>query len=83
MVQDKGGTYDRAIGWIIEQINKTSNKLDFPDFQRGCPQLVKGLRSQPFWDTSEFAWISRVEENFETIREELRSLEGTSSFQVL
>jgi hypothetical protein len=52
--------------------------------KRKCPSLIPGLRSTPFWDTSQedMAWTRILEEKYEVIREELLSLNGQRKFQV-
>jgi aspartate beta-hydroxylase len=30
-------------------------------WQKGCPNLIPGLRASPVWDTSEFPWIRDLE----------------------
>ncbi len=47
-----------------------------------CPNLIPGLRAQPFWNVEEFPWIQHLQNSFEDIRNEFLALRGTDSFQV-
>lgn len=67
--------------WMLNKINGIKFPKGFHDRQKGCPDLVPGLRSQPFWDTKEFPWVAELEANYETIRDELLALRGEEGFQ--
>jgi aspartate beta-hydroxylase len=51
------------------------------DWQAGCPNLVRGLRAQPVWDTAEFPWIAALEAACPAIVAELEALKGKNAFQ--
>uniref|UniRef100_A0A0G4IEP4 Aspartyl/asparaginy/proline hydroxylase domain-containing protein n=1 Tax=Chromera velia CCMP2878 TaxID=1169474 RepID=A0A0G4IEP4_9ALVE len=42
-------------------------------FHEPSTEFVPGLTAQPWWDPSQFPWISKLEENVETIQEELET----------
>ena len=42
--------------------------------QKGCPEIIPGLRAKPFWDTDDLPWVKVIEDHFEVIRAELMSL---------
>ena len=71
---------DHVRQWMLNKINGIKHPKGFHEKQRGCPDLVPGLRSQPFWDTSEFPWVKELEANYEVIKEELLSLRSQSGF---
>ena len=66
---------------MLQKINGVKHPKGFHEKQRGCPDLVPGLRSQAFWDTSEFPWVQELEANYEVIKEELLSLRSKTGFQ--
>lgn len=82
MVNDTDGNYERAVGWLVGELNKAQDKSSFPCTQRGCPQLVRGITSSSFWETDMFPWIQEIENEIPMIRSELLALRGSDSFQV-
>lgn len=66
--------------WLLTKIN---NKVLRPPNPRqlGCPDIMPGLRAHPWWDVSEFPWISQVEAYFQDIHEELLALHYKGGFQ--
>lgn len=66
--------------WVLSKIN---NKKVQPigEMQKGCPEIIPGLRANPWWDTTEFGWVSEVESNYELIKTELLSLYTKGGFQ--
>lgn len=51
---------------------------NFTSWQKGCPELMEGLRSIPIWDTKNLPWVKLVEENFEAIRSELLQIRSAA-----
>lgn len=51
---------------------------DFTSWQKGCPDLMEGLRPIPIWDTKNLPWVKVVEENFEAIRSELLQIRSAA-----
>lgn len=67
--------------FLLTNLNKTV-KLCHP-LQVGCPNIIPGLRAQPFWETSEFPWVKDLEESFHIILEEFQGMkEQGMLFQV-
>lgn len=50
-------------------------------FQRGCSDLVPGLRAQGWWERTELPWLDSLEARVADIREELLALRETGGFQ--
>ena len=51
----------RVKGWLMRKMNHVRSRPELADeWQKGCPELIPGLRSRAFWDTKEFEWIPRV-----------------------
>jgi hypothetical protein len=46
--------------------------------KKGCPQLIPGLRSFPFWSTEEFPWIISLEGILLDIIEEFHNLKNVT-----
>jgi len=70
----------RIRNWLFSRLN--GKKVPVQDeLQKGCPEIIPGLRAYPWWDTKEFEWISKLEENYEVIRDELLSLRNQKGFQ--
>lgn len=42
-------------------MNGIRRPSDCPDMQKGCPEVIPGLRALPFWDASNLPWISEVQ----------------------
>ena len=51
------------------------------NWQEGCPNIVRGLRAHPIWNTDEFPWIKALEALYPVIALELDGLQGKSAFQ--
>lgn len=47
--------------------------------QKGCPQLIPGLRTNPYWNSSEFPWIDEVQQQFHNIRGEFLNMRNHSN----
>jgi aspartate beta-hydroxylase len=89
----------RVISYLLDELNQRSNTsrrkhssettLDGApiDWQRGCPNLISGLRAIPVWDhrsictEEEFPWLSSLEAAAPDVLEELNNLRGKRSFQ--
>ena len=59
---------ERARHWLLNQINK-KKYISPHEWQRGCSEVIPGLRGIPWWDTSEFPWVKEFEKHYETIRD--------------
>jgi hypothetical protein len=67
-----------------DEISSVTNLIPNYDWQCGCPERVRGLRSIPVWPRTELAFVAVLEESFETIRNEFlaaRSCGVCSLFQ--
>lgn len=83
-VQDEGLIHLRQ--WLLRRINPTSLRevpAGCSSLQRGCPDLIPGLRSKPFWDATDFPWVRDLEAQASSIRGELLQLRRSekSGFQ--
>ncbi len=66
--------------WLIHWIN--GKKVPpVHERQRGCPEIIPGLRAMPWWDSAEFPWLAELEALYPVIREELLELRGAGGFQ--
>jgi aspartate beta-hydroxylase len=50
----------RIRDWIINKMNGMKRPANCPEMQRGCPEVIPGLRAYPFWDSKNLPWISEV-----------------------
>jgi aspartate beta-hydroxylase len=66
--------------WLMKKVN---GQIIMPPHvrQRGSPDIIPGLRAQPWWDTAEFPWVAEIEAHHEEIREELLNLRQSRGFQ--
>ena len=76
----------RLLGYVLDVLNNSNKKAAFPkivqaNWQCGCPNIIKGLRACPIWNTSEFPWIRILEGASAGIYLELMALRGQKSFQ--
>jgi hypothetical protein len=76
----------RVVGYTLDVVNDKSNRNKIitgssVDWQKGCPNIIRGLRASPFWDTGEFPWIKNLEAACSGICSELLDLKGHHSFQ--
>eukprot|EP01041_Mallomonas_annulata_P000927 gene928-1797_t len=82
---DTEGGSDRLshfLNYLMSRITTYKPYASLNDtYQRGCPNIIPGLRAQPFWNTELLPWTIILEENFESIRAEFMSLKGGNSFQ--
>ena len=72
--------------WMLHRINgRLSIPTPLSDWQRGCPEILGGLRAQPFWGRADgvLEWLRPFEEHFEEIRCELLALRSQRGFQPL
>jgi len=69
--------------WMLHRINGRLAAPPLSDWQRGCPEILGGLRAQPFWERGVFEWLRPFEEHFEEIRSELLALRSQRGFQPL
>ena len=79
--------FQRVIGYVLDIVNNVNprkpdqNKSPHTSGQSGCPNIIRGLRANPVWDTSEFPWIKAFEAAGPAICAELIALRGLNSFQ--
>jgi len=69
-------TFSRAVGYLLNLLNKrgsSSGDIRLTG-QFKCPQLIPGLRGQPFWDASQLPWIAQLEASYEDIKREFLAL---------
>jgi hypothetical protein len=72
---------NHVMTFLLTNLNKTE-RLCHP-LQIGCPNIIPGLRAQPFWDTSEFPWVKDLEASFPILLEEFLGMkEQGMLFQV-
>ena len=87
MASDVDGTFARVQPWLLNQLNGVRKLPEgFSPWQKGCPGLIPGLRSMPFWETPEvraewLPWCSALEDSFEAIKAELLTLRGQNAFR--
>lgn len=62
--------FKRVMGYLFQILNNNKqNHCDVIDssidgsnlWQSGCPNVIRGLRASPFWNTNEFPWIKNLE----------------------
>jgi hypothetical protein len=86
------GELPHVVSWLNELSSPnskgfTTSALSPPSkWQRGCPEIIPGLRSVPVWrEGTEDSFMSRIlqslRESYLAIKEELLSLRGTGGFQ--
>jgi aspartate beta-hydroxylase len=68
----------RVMRFLLTSLNKT-DRLCHP-LQSGCPNIIPGLRAQPFWDSVEFPWVERLEAACGTIVEEFHAMKDKGHF---
>ncbi|CAG9315896.1 unnamed protein product [Blepharisma stoltei] len=66
--------------WMLAKLNNKRIPPIAP-MQRGCPEIIPGLRAHPWWDANEFPWIRDIEANYEVIKSELLALYNKGGFQ--
>ncbi|EKX52170.1 hypothetical protein GUITHDRAFT_102072 [Guillardia theta CCMP2712] len=73
----------RIRDWLLLRINNKHRAPPASRWQKGCPDLVPGLRALPFWDRGmpEMGWVREIEDHFEDVKEELLNLRGKKGFQ--
>ena len=73
----------RVREWVLLRINSRLRAPPQSRWQAGCPDIMPGLRAQPFWSKEEkgFEWLSELEANSDAIRDELLTLRGSLGFQ--
>jgi len=67
--------------WILLKMNNKIQPDNIHVRQRGCIDIVPGLRIQAWWDPKEFPWIITLIENIKIIQEELNILRDNTGFQ--
>eukprot|EP00904_Undaria_pinnatifida_P007064 jgi/Undpi1/3488/HiC_scaffold_16.g06860.m1 len=85
--------FTRVRRWLIGRLNafgrqrSASGSATFPlppgasQWQRGCPEIIPGLRSKAFWSREELPWVADFEKGFDNVRKELVALRGRGGFQ--
>jgi len=63
----------RVMSYILDRVNGRRSRCR-DAWQRGCPQIIPGLRASKFWDPDQFSWIKDLRKSFPKIREEVMSL---------
>lgn len=74
----------RVVQYLLDEINLSSKltksniekNIFIKDWQAGCPNRIKGLTGNPFWDTSQLPWVKLLEDSFEDIKSEFLALKG-------
>ncbi|EGR28675.1 hypothetical protein IMG5_170590 [Ichthyophthirius multifiliis] len=59
----------------------SQNLENAPPQQKGCPEIIPGLRAQPIWTNQDLTWITQIETHFQEIKEEVLSLRNQKGFQ--
>lgn len=57
------GSFDRLKNYLMAKINK-QHILPPTEGQKGCPDIIPGLRAKPWWDAEEFPWMKHFEDNY-------------------
>ena len=65
--------FDRVRKHFMHLLNNRRGTPPTPH-QRGCPEILPGLRAMPFWDASQFAWARKLQANVGAIKAELLAL---------
>jgi aspartate beta-hydroxylase len=83
--QNVSADFLRVTGYVLDMINKHSGNIKANVTpcagQMGCPNVIRGLRAFPIWDTHELPWVRELEAAGPAICEELMALRGHNSFQ--
>ena len=66
----------RVMAFLLASMNNRRPKCK-NSWQRGCPQIIPGLRASQFWDPNQFEWIEDLRRTFPKIREEVLSLRSS------
>jgi hypothetical protein len=72
---------DRLRAWLLLQLNNQKYPPTVNSWQRGCPQVIPGLRAIPLWDSSLLAWLDEFRQSYPAIKKELLSLRNANGFQ--
>mgnify|MGYP001216781997 FL=1 len=67
----------RVMAYLLARMNYRRTKCK-DTWQRGCPQIIPGLRASNFWDPDQFEWINKLRCAFPKIREEVLALRSSS-----
>ncbi|KDO17650.1 hypothetical protein SPRG_16961 [Saprolegnia parasitica CBS 223.65] len=74
---DSTGNLSRLRKWALMQLNHQRHPSNMSSWQRGCPNVLPGLRAQPVWRNHDmFPWIKTLEAAFPLIRKELLDLKN-------
>ncbi|CAN0188017.1 unnamed protein product, partial [Laminaria digitata] len=85
--------FARVRGWLLGRLNafgrrrdaSGSSTLPLPpgasQWQRGCPEIIPGLRSKAFWSHGDLPWMADLEKGFDDVGKELLALRGRRGFQ--
>jgi hypothetical protein len=72
---------NHVMSFLLSNLNQTEQSCH--PLQLGCPNIIPGLRTQPFWDTSQFSWVKDLEGSFQIILDEFLGMkEQGMLFQV-
>ena len=81
VLKDESDKFSHVRAWMINELQDKKPETVGSRWQRGCPEYIPGLKSEAFWDPKEFTWASVLEENWETIRDEVLATKGKGGFQ--
>lgn len=73
----KADKLNHVIGYVVDLLNKKKTRPSLSNddaTQSGCPNVIPGLRAQPFWDTSNFPWVQMLESKYQDIKKEFIAL---------
>ncbi|CAM9526414.1 unnamed protein product, partial [Hapterophycus canaliculatus] len=90
---DTTGDFARVRGWLLGRLNafgtsrrraaQCSSRAGISHWQKGCPEIIPGLRPRAFWSADDFdaPWVTKFVDGFKDVREELLALRGRGGFQ--
>ncbi|KAL1525974.1 hypothetical protein AB1Y20_020800 [Prymnesium parvum] len=83
MADPQNKELERLRGWLLLKLNGKTRAPPPSQWQRGCPEILAGLRGMPLWPSARLPWLQPFEENFAAIRRELLALRAARGFQPL
>ena len=81
MIDEEGAAVPHVRQWFMCRLNGRGGGRAADPWQRGCPQIVPGLRARAVWDESMLPWLGPLREAFGEIRSELLALRESGKFQ--
>ena len=83
--EDASADFSRVTGYALDMVNRHSanvkSKVTPCAGQIGCPNIIRGLRAIPIWDTRELPWVRKLEAAAPAICAELMALRGHRFFR--